>query len=374
LDLTPAAPIGGGRLFLTGALSFALIGMLPALYGVSVPAFGRIYDLAEEQAALIISAHGIGAFVAVFAGIFGLRWLTLRLSLASMAAGGALVSVQLGWPLILVGATLLGAGFGLVSVIVNRRFLTEYSSRGPAMVGLVNAVFGVGAIASPYFFLWAGSNPWPVFAGIGIAALTLIALVQPSGKSMSGGVIGLPPWQGARMLILVPLFLSVLLEVGLFGFGPSALIAAGTPEVAAAKLASAFFVAFLMGRLALYWLGRHVAAAWLFLIGVSGVGICCIWATSGWPEPAFVLAGGLVGMTFPMFFVWGSETLGGDPRIASVILAAGLSGAATGPLILGLGLQYWGIAGLFGLLGVIAAATAGCAILGLVVLRRQLWA
>lgn len=355
------------RLFISGTLSFVLIGALPALYGVSLPAYRRIFELADGQGGELLSAHGIGAFIFVFAGIFGFRWLTTRFALAALALGGALVAVQPGWVGVLIGAFALGAGFGLISTIQNRRFLAEFGDKGPGMVGLLNAVFGVGAIAAPILFVWAGGAPAPVFAGIALGAAVLIPVVQPSGKGPVN--VGLPAWRDRRSLILILLFASVLLEVGLFGFGPSALIALGTPELAAARLASGFFGVFLLVRLGLYWLTRWVPAQVLFLSGFIGIVVCAIVAVAGWPATAYVLAGGCTGLTFPSFFVWGSALLGRDARIASLILAAALFAVATGPLILGLLLAQFGIGSLFVVLGIIAALAATA--LGLTIM--QLW-
>ncbi len=355
------------RLFVSGTLSFVLIGALPALYGVSLPAYRRLFDLSEGQGGQLLSAHGIGAFIYVFAGIFGLRWLTTRFALAALAVGGALVAAQPGWVGVLVGAFALGAGFGLISTIQNRRFLAEFGDRGPGMVGLLNAVFGIGAIAAPILFVWAGGAPAPVFAGIALGSAMLIPVVQPSGKGPA--TIGLPEWRNRRSLILILLFASVLLEVGLFGFGPSALITLGTPELAAARLASVFFVVFLLARLGLYWLTNWISAQVLFLCGICGIALCGILAAAGWPALAYVLAGGCTGLTFPSFFVWGSAMLGRDPRIASLMLAAALSALATGPLILGLVLARFGIGSLFVVLGILAAVAA----IALCLTILQLW-
>jgi fucose permease len=206
-----------------------------------------------------------------------------------------------------------------------------------------------------------------VFAGIAICAAALIPVVQPSGKGPVN--VGLPAWRNRRSLILFLLFASVLLEVGLFGFGPSALIALGTPEMAAARLASGFFVVFLMARLGLYWLTRWMPAQLLFLCGFVGIALCAVIAAAGWPALAYVLAGGCTGLTFPSFFVWGSTLLGRDPRIASLMLAAALFAVATGPLVLGLLLAQFGIGSLFMVLGIIAAVAASALCLTIL----QLW-
>ena len=56
----------------------------------------------------------------------------------------------LGWWTTLFGAVVLGAGYGFVGAVVNRRFLTDLGAKGPSMVGIVNAIYGLGAIVGPF--------------------------------------------------------------------------------------------------------------------------------------------------------------------------------------------------------------------------------
>lgn len=356
------------RLFAAGILSFVLIGLLPALYGVSLPHYTRAFALAEAEAGWLLSAHGFGALAIVLVGIAGPRWLNWRLSLSLIGGGAALVAFEPAWSLVLAGAVAMGMGFGLMTAIVNRRFLQEFGSRGPAMVGLVNSVYGIGAVTSPILFVWAGGSPRAVFVLVAVLALALIAVVQPSGRGLSGQA-------GARLLslrqspALIFLFFAVLLEVAMFGLGPSALIELGTQELAAAKLTSGFFVLFLGGRLSLYWLSRWFGPGWLFLASLAGTVGLCVLAAGGVAGPGFVLAGFPVGTLFPTAYVWGANRLGPDPRLSSAMIAACQLAAAIGPLILGLVLAQTGIGALFWIVAALALGTGLWALTMLLRLR-----
>lgn len=342
------------RLLISGTLGFGMIGAIPALYGVALPVYAQTFGLAEGQAGLLLSAQGSGAFAAVFAGMFGFRWLTMRLALGLLAAGCGILALEPGWPAMLAGGCVTGAGFGLTSAIVNRRFLGEFGPRGPGMVGVVNAIFGLGAILSPLLFVLASEAPAPVFAGIALMALALIPVVQPTGRGMAGAQ-GLPDLLQPRLGILAFIFMAVVIEVAFFGFGPTALIAAGVPSPTAAHLTSGFFAAFLSGRLSLYWLTRVVPAQRLFAIGLAGSAGCAVLAALGWPALGFVLAGAFVGVKFPAFYIWSATVLGRDPRMSSAVLTAALAGAALGPVAVqgllalsGIGAFFWVVAGLSG--------------------------
>ena len=344
------------RLFVSGLAGFTLIGAVPALYGVALPHYGRVFGLADGEASLLLGAHGTGALAAVVGGMFGLSWLTFRLSLGLIAIGAAIMATEAQFVLLLGGAAIIGAGFGLISAIVNQRFLAGFGARGPGLLGMVNAIYGLGAILSPILFVWAGGAPWIVFAGIAVTACALVALAEPGGRRAAA--TGLPDLRQRKFGVLVFIFLAVVIEVALFGFGPSALIAQGATEFGAARLTSGFFAAFLLGRLSLYWLTRWCGADLLFLLSISGVVVTCGLAAAGWQASGFVASGAFIGMAFPAFYVWGTSLLGTDGRIGAAILAAGLVGGAAAPSLLHFIIGRSGIDALFLILALLALSMA----------------
>jgi len=350
------------RLFVTGSLAFVLIGVLGAAYGVSLPAFGRAFGLQPGAAGLILTTHALGGVLAVLAMTAGVRGLSAPVSMGLMAAGAALMAAGLSWPATLAGSLIAGSGFGLIATHVNRSFLNGFGPRGPGMVGLVNAISGIGLIAAPLVFVWVGGNPLVLFAAIALFALALLALL-PRGDG-DPAPRGLPNLRQARMGILLLNLVSTGLEAALAGLGVTTMIALGWAESDAARLASGFFAAFLLTRLALYWLTRIIPPGLLFLISVIGTALTAGIAALGWPALGFVLSGATVGLAFPSFYVWGARVLGPDPRMAAAMLLSGLAGGAVGPLAFGallavVGLQHLfvAVAGLAALLAVAIALT-----------------
>ncbi len=341
------------RLFVSGALSFVLIGVLGAIYGVALPAFTRAYGLDTGAASLILTTHAGGGVLAVLAVTLGVRGLGSRVSMLFMAAGTGLIALMINWPLTLLGSLIAGAGFGLIATHVNRDFLAGFGPRGPGMVGLVNGISGVGLIAGPLMYVWAGGSITVVYAGIAVFALSLIVLY--GGETQAAGKGGLPSLRQWKMGILLLNFVSVCLEMAMSGLGASALIALGWSENAAAGLASRFFAAFLIGRLALYWLTQMIPADRMFLIGVAGTAAAAALAAGGFEAVGYVLAGGFVGLAFPSFFVWGTQILGEDPRMSAAMLLSGLSGAAVGPFVFAALLSRIGLPQLFVAVAVVAA-------------------
>ncbi len=361
----PAASSLVSWLFVSGGMAFLVIGMVTALYGVALPAWSSAFGLVQGQGGTFLALHGAGAFLAVLAGLFGLPILGLRLGLVTLAAGLALIALGWSWPLTLTGGLVAGTGYGMLTAVVNRRFLGEFGARGAGMVGLVNAGSGLGAIVAPLLLLAVGGQLGPLFWAIGaLAALTLaLAPAEPAAPLARG----LPDLRQARILILGFGLFAIAVEVALVGFGASALIDLGFSGATAARLTSAFFAAFLLSRLSLYWLTRHVAPGLLVLAGLGGTAACAAVAALGVPAWGFVGAGAFAGATFPTFYVWAVGLLGSDPRMGSAILTLCLAGATLGPLTLRPLLAAMGEGAVFRTVAVVAAALAGVLA---VVLRR----
>lgn len=350
----------GSRLFLTGALAFVVTGMLSALFGLVLPIYDQRFGLGENGGTLLLSIYGLGAFMTVVAGLFNAQLLTLRGGLAALALGIGLMALQISWPMILLGGGLAGVGFGMVAVEVNRQFLADFAERGPGMVAVVNAVFGLGSIISPFLFTWAGGGVGLVFAGIALLAVVVVPMVLPdkrAGQRPTGINLAPPNLRQWPLLILAFNSLSAVVEVGLIGLGPSALLAAGLDTVSVAHLMSAYALFFLLGRLGLYWLTRIFAIDLLFLIALTGSGLALGIAAAGWPSLGFVLSGAFTALYFPTFYVWAIGVLG-DARMGSAILCSGLAMVSICPVALGLILDQIGLGQLFILLGGLGLALA----------------
>ncbi len=356
------------RLFVSGSLAFILIGIVGSLYGVALPAFGRVYGLAEGEAGLILTTHALGAVAAVLAATLGLPGLGARTAIALIAAGTAGIALMPGWPLTLAASAVVGAGFGLIATEVNRSFLAGFGPRGPGMVGLVNGISGAGLIAGPLLFVWSGGNLAALYGGMALLSGALVFAFIQTGTGPRGRAS--TPLLTGRAGVLLLNHIAVCLEAALAGLGVTALIASGWSEEGAATLTAGFFAAFLLARVALYWVTRHVAADILFLIAAIGTGLSAGLAALGFEALGFIAAGGFVGLSFPAFFVWGTRLLGEDTRMSAAILLSGLTGMAVGPFIIGAILRVTGMETLFAVIAIGAGALSVAIIASLRPARR----
>ena len=353
----PAAP-SARALVLQGFAGFAVAGALQALYGPSVPALARLHDILPSQAGAIVGAHAAGGFAALAAAM-ALPGVTARRALLTVAAGAATMAVAPSFALACLGAALVGAGSALNSSVYNRRFLGELGARGPRMLGILNALFAVGAVAGPLAFVAAGGRVGPAYGTLAVLALGL-AILARGGSGTSPG--GRPPL-GAhlrRPAILAVGGLGVGMELSLQGFGPAALKAGGMGEGIAALWAAAFFAAFLGARLALWWLADRIAPMRMLAGALALAGAAC--AAAAWggalAGPAYAASGAAVALLFPAYYVAAMARVGAGERVSVLVIAAGYLGATLVPAALSPLLAAVGVGALFAVMALYGAVAA----------------
>lgn len=350
------------RLFVSGSAGFLLIGVYGAAVGVVLPEFTRVFGLSDGAVGLFPAVWGLGSVLIVAAGTMGVRGLTARLSALLLALGGVLIATGAGWLPTLLGAFLAGAGFGITASHVNRAFLTGFGPRGPSMVGLVNAINAIGLVAAPLLLVAAGGSPRLLYAALAMFAVACMALYPAREDGFAGALRGLPPLGRREIGLLALITGSTVIESGLAAFSALALIALGRAADHAYLLVSAYFAAFFLGRLSLYWLTRHVAPERLLLAAAIGAACGAALAMGGLAEAGYVLTGAFVGIAFPSAYIWQARLLGPDPRMASSMVLAGLTGGVIGPVLFAAVLGVAGVANLF-LLTTIVAAVLSLAII-----------
>lgn len=341
--------------------AFVMMGAGQSLYGPALPAFTRNLALADGQASWLISAHWLGCGFGVAAMYaLGAR-LGPRHAVGAMAIGAAVVALAIGWATTLLGALIFGAGYGAATVVFNPRVLAAFGTRGPAMVSLINASFGIGAIASPLVFVALGSNPVISFAVVAVIAVAIWLMAGGLNAPASAQTEATQPFNPRFGLMLFAVF-GIGLEACLIGLGPTALIATGQTEVQAARLLSGFFVAFLASRVALVFIAHLIAPFTLFAYAMVGTTCCAVGVITISPPIFFVIMGGFAGLFFPGFYVAASRLMGNDPRVAPTIIAAGLVGGIPAPVIVSVMMGQLGSYGFFWIVAAIASIVAIAAV------------
>ena len=344
--------------------SFILMGAGQSLYGPTLPAYSRALGIEVSTIGLLVSAHWIGCALGVAVMFVFTQAITPRHVLVSMLAGALLLASGPNFGVILAGGVLFGAGYGAATVVFNPRVLRAFGPRGPAMVSLINACFGIGAIIAPLVFVALGSDPRPTF----LICASLAALIWVFAGNAGQGVAEAEPATLTTAFIphwpiLIFHGMAIAIEACLIGLGPTALIRAGLGEVQAAQLLSTFFIGFLVARIILTFTAHRITALTTATLALLGCGLAAIFSAAVLPSAGFVVMGFCAGMFFPTIYVAASSTMGGHPRTAVAIIAAGLVGGIVAPLILSPALPYMGDFGFFWAFGALSLAMAAVAVL-----------
>jgi MFS transporter, FHS family, glucose/mannose:H+ symporter len=359
-----------GLLF-AGVATFILMGAGQSVYGPALPAFARDFGQSLSSAGWLVSAHWVGCALGVVVMFLTGPRITPRGALAVMASGAAVIAAGAGWWGTLTGAVVYGGGYGMATVAFNPRVLRAFGARGTAMLSLLNATFGIGAIGTPLIFVALGSDPQRIFALIaGLSALVWFG-AGAAGRQDAGGAATAattpfrPHWP-----ILGFGAVAIGMEACLIGLGPTALIAAGETEVRAAELLSTFFVAFLMSRTVLIFTAHLLPSFTLFTLAGAGAALSALGAIFLAPGLFFVMMGVCAGLFFPGYYVTASRRMGDDPRVPALIIAAGLVGGIGSPVLVARLLDGGGDRAFFWVLAGVAGAMALAAMASLRQLNR----
>lgn len=344
-------------LLFSGIVTFMLMGAGQSLYGPALPAFAREFGLTVADAGWLVSALWIGSATGVAIMFWRGAGVTPRHALAILTLGAAGVAAGIGWWGTVIASVVFGTGYGMSAVVFNPRVLRAFGAKGPSMVGLLNATFAAGAIAMPLVFVAVGSDPQVGFAIVaGVCAVTWL-FAGSSGRVEDEAARVTDPYR-FRPLILCFAVLGIATEACLIGLGPTALITAGATEEVAAKALSGFFVAFLLARIVLVFLAHRFAAFSIYAVSMAGAAVAAGGAVVFPAVPFFVALGAAAGLFFPNCYVAACRQMGTDPRVTPTIIAAGLVGGISAPVLLGQVLGGMGDRGFFQIVGAVCLLTA----------------
>lgn len=369
--MTPAAGTAG---IVASCFGFVVIGALQALYGPAIPYLLEAFAITPAQAGLALSAHFVGALLGVLAFNRSHTRFTNRQLLAAswgaMALGCVLFAFAPVWSVALVGAFVIGLGFGGVDFGLNFLFSIGFGRRSAAMVNLLNAHFGVGAVLGPLAIAWFGAENFrAIFLAFGACAL----LPLFGGGAISNAVGGAsseaaPASARGRTTILVLgafftiYVLHVAIETGVGGWATTHLVAVGWGATFAAGATSAYWLAMTLGRFGAAWLSLRAGPAQIMVGACVGMTLSLLLAVNGTAAPiAYVLVGLFIAPIFPTGLAWLAAVHPASRNAtASVIAMSMIGGVAFPPMIGGvIGLAGAPAAPLFmaGLSAICVAAT-----------------
>jgi fucose permease len=349
---------------------FVLIGALQSLYGPVIPALRSDFGLSPTSAGLALSAHFIGGVTGVLVfdrvhGRVGNR-LLLGTSYALMALGSAGFALAPDWPLALLSALITGLGFGGIDYGLNQLFAHGFGRRSPAMLNVLNAHFGVGAIAGPALIGLFGARHYTgVFLAFAVLALCPLPFLkgvrdrdgdrdsdhdgEPAGSAKapvtgSGAPSALRrtgPLLAAFVLLYV---LHVGVEAGVGGWEPTHLEAVGYGTAFAASLTSVYWLMMTIGRFLVAPLTLRYAESVIITVSCAGMAACLSAATVPDLAPyAYAGVGLFIAPIFPTGLPWLQRAVPAARHAGALVIAASMiGGVAAGP-VLGSAIELSGV-------------------------------
>jgi fucose permease len=341
-------------------VGFVLIGALQALYGPTIPAFRAEFGLSPSAAGLGLSAHFTGgvAGVLLFGRLFGR--IGVRRMLASsyllMAIGAAGFALAPNWPVGLAMAALAGLGFGGIDYGLNQLFAVGFGHRSTAMLNILNAHFGLGAILGPVFIGAVGSTHYPaVFLGFALANLPLLLSLKgvrnqaprPGGTAEvhTDGEQVLRRGLGSVSAVFVMLYvLHVGIEAGVGGWEPTHLETVGYEAGIAATATSVYWLMMTAGRFLVAPIALRFSAQSIITVSCAGMTVCLLLASiPGFAPYAYAGVGLFIAPIFPTGLPWLNKAAPRTRRAAPPVIAASMLGGVVAGPALGKAVEWSGI-------------------------------
>ena len=339
-------PLGLPRtLILTGFAGFLLMGGAQALYGPLYLAWRSSFTLGAEVS-FVTSLHFFGAFAAILTGGWVMQRFSVRVLLvlanALLATGCLIAGLAPAWAVVLVGAALIGLGYGGLTVGLNTLFAAGFGeARSAMMVNLLNAFWGFGSILGPLLVSRAPADTRTPFLLCAILVALLVPLAaqaqvksaQPEATGQSTPAL---PW----LLILAfagLCFLYTGLEVGTGSFETTHLrLGFGFSESDAARWNALFWLGMTLGRVLVVPFSLRLTPAMIVIGSSIGASLSLIFAhMPAVAGVAYALCGVFCGPLFPTTFVWAGRSLGNSPTANSLVISGGSLGAVILPPLVG---------------------------------------
>lgn len=363
------------RLLLLAVLSFAVLGMPKAAFGVAWPSVAGDLGRPLAQLGTVITVYVAGYFLTTLLTGWSLRLVGTGPLLAGASGLGAVAlvgyTVAGEWWVLMVSAVALGASGGWIDAAVNSHVALHHGARA---MGVLHAGFGIGSTLGPLILtvLVDLDRSWRI--GFGLLAVAQIALT--AGFLVVMGRWGDPP-AGRRperprlerpavlMVTLVVFALYTGLELGA-GQWAFTLLSEGreVSERVAGLAVVGFWGGLTASRLLMGVIGDRLPPSRTLLAGTISAAVTTglvWWSPLPWVGPvALVLTGFVLGPIFPLqtLLTPGRMGTGYTPWAVGFQIAAANLGAAAIPGSIGLLVSLTGLESIGGALAVTAVALA----------------
>jgi FHS family glucose/mannose:H+ symporter-like MFS transporter len=358
-----------------------MIGGLTSFYGPLLPYLETRFGVPRTTAGAVLGADFGGSLVGVSWAIWGARALAARnrllFALATVAVGTGSVAIVSRWWLVLAGVAVAGFGFGILDFSLNRLFADAFDQGRGAMLNLLNAMFGVGAVVGPLLVAALAERhvSW-LFAGTALVAIVVAPLIARVGATPAAArtapatartvpaeskvpTVALGRLSRRAWLFTVAYLLYMGAEGGVSGWAPTHLKALGYSPAFADATTSAFWLCLTASRFLVVPVALRVSSRIIVLTGIGATAVVLVFALAKPAAPyAYAVAGLTLGPVWPTGLAWLSES-DTDGGAVGYLIAASMLGGAVLPYTTGWIIQQAGVRATPAVLAVFAVSTAG---------------
>lgn len=163
-------------------VDFLLTGIVMTFIGPMLPILSARWSLTDARSGSLIFFQFFSSMLGMLlSGVFVQRWgyrFTLIAGAVLMASGMALLASG-PWSLGIAAVCILGVGYGLTTPAGNLRTAEINPARSASALNVINAVWGIGAMSSPFLVAIAQRAHRPAYFLYGTAAGLVALLLLP---------------------------------------------------------------------------------------------------------------------------------------------------------------------------------------------------
>lgn len=350
--------------------SFIVLGLPDGMLGVAWPSMSTTFDVPLGALGILLTAFTVGyVTTSLLLGTLIARFGYARVlitSLAALGTSGVLFVLSPLWILVVVAATVMGTGAGLLDGGLNAFGAHRFRPRD---LNWLHAAYGIGATIGPFVMtpLVVTGRSWRI-GYLLVAALSAVGTVlflrrrsawtiaENEDKTETDGVETTPAagaTGGRRAIVLVSValfFLYTGIEVvaGQWAFSLLS-ISRRMPAAGAGAAVAVYYGALTVGRIVFGFISERIQPTRLLRIVLSGalLGTALIWipAPTALAPVGLALLGFSLAPVFPMLVGQTPDRVG--PRLAShmigIQIAAANLGAVTFVGLTGIGVEVWSL-------------------------------
>lgn len=341
-------------------LDFGLTGIVMTFLGPMLPSLAVRWSLSDARAGLLIFAEFFSSMFAMLisAGLVERIGYRLTLILGLLLMSGGMLFLSFGpWSMGMVSICIFGAGYGITTPAGNLRTAEINPDNSASALNLINAVWGVGAMSSPFLVALAlrAHRPDLFFLGTAAALLMLLSLmalsrfVPDTNPEMASAKVPPNIWTLPILPLICGLFFTYVGVETCFGNWVAMYARRLSPEDPALAIItpSFFWGALLLGRVLAPFVLRFyretkLASMGLTLALLGGIGLV---SARGLPLIAVgsVLAGLGLASIYPISVALLARWFGEAERRASgAVFSSGNVGGALLPWTVGAVSTYSG--------------------------------